>query len=65
LLSDPSQLESVDLACRSAGWFWKKHGLNELADHQDFLLITKRINGGTNGWANRLALYKKAQEVLA
>jgi len=65
LLSDPSSLEHPDLACRSAAWFWHKRGLNELADKGDFRTITKRINGGLNGWADRLAFYEKAQEVLS
>ena len=53
------------VACRSAGWFWKKHGLNELADAENFLIITRRINGGINGLAAREALYEAAQEVFA
>lgn len=65
LLTKPELLEDPESACRSAGWFWKTHGLNELADTGDFLRITKRINGGTNGLADRQALYGKAQEVLA
>ena len=51
-------------ACRSAGWFWKTHGLNELADKGDQVAVTRRINGGTNGLAERLALFNVAQKVL-
>ena len=40
---------AVDVAC----WFWKTHGLNELADSDDVLAVTKRINGGLNGLADR------------
>lgn len=65
LVSNPELLEEPVNACRSAGWFWKTHGLNELADKGNFLLITKRINGGTNGWSDRLALFNRAQQVLA
>lgn len=64
LLAHPELLERVDLACRSAGWFWQDRGLNELADKGDFLLITKRINGGTNGWVARVKYYRRAQQVL-
>lgn len=49
---------------RSAGWFWQTHGLNELADKGDFLTITKRINGGTNGYQDRLAFWERAKKVL-
>jgi predicted chitinase len=38
---------------RIAGLYWKSRGLNQLADRGDFLAITKRINGGTNGLASR------------
>jgi putative chitinase len=58
-------LELPENACRSAGWFWKSRWLNELADKGDFKLLTKRINGGFNGYADRLALFNKAQQVLA
>lgn len=64
LVNDPDRLSSPRLAVRSAGWFWKGHGLNELADMPDFIKITRRINGGTNGLAERQALYAKAKTVL-
>lgn len=65
LLADPEILSKPDLAARSAGWFWKAHGLNELADVGDFMRITRKINGGTNGMDDRMALYEVAKEVLA
>lgn len=65
LLAQPELLERPVLACRSAGWFWHDNGLNELADKEDFMLIVKRINGGTNGWAERRQLYANALTVLA
>ena len=65
LLAHPELLEEPESACRSAGWFWKTHGLNELADAGDQVKITRRINGGTNGLADRLALFQIAQKVLA
>ena len=65
LIAHPELLESPVLACRSAAWFWRSHGLNELADAGDQTKVTRRINGGTNGLADRLALFKVAQQVLA
>lgn len=65
LLNTPELLETPVYAALSAGWFWHRAGLNSLADKGDFLSITKRINGGTNGLADREALYKRALEVLA
>ncbi|AXK52362.1 glycoside hydrolase family 19 protein [Pseudomonas protegens] len=64
LLNTPELLESPVYAALSAGWFWQKAGLNTLADKGDFLAITKRINGGTNGLADREALYERALKVL-
>lgn len=58
-------LQTPEGACRSAGRFWQSHGLNELADKGDFKLITKRINGGFNGYQDRLAYFERAQQVLA
>ncbi len=64
LLAHPEFLESAVLACRSAAWFWRSRGLNELADAGDQVKVTRRINGGTNGLADRLALYERARQVL-
>jgi putative chitinase len=64
LLDHPELLETPKNAVRSAAWFWKVRGLNELADVGDFMGITRRINGGLNGYDQRVALYGKAQEAL-
>ncbi|MDP9526165.1 glycoside hydrolase family 19 protein [Pseudomonas protegens] len=64
LLNTPELLEAPVYAALSAGWFWQRAGLNTLADKGDFLTITKRINGGTNGLADREALYQRALKVL-
>lgn len=65
LISDPVQLAQPELAARSAAWFWADRGLNELADAGEFERITKRVNGGLNGYAERCALWEAAKEVLA
>jgi putative chitinase len=65
LLEQPELLEEPELAALSAGWFWKTHGLNELADEEQFRTITKRINGGFNGLDDRIAFWSRAREVLA
>jgi putative chitinase len=65
LIERPELLEQPDNATRSAGWFWNSRRLNVLADKGDFLLVTKRINGGTTGFADRMAYYQRATEVLA
>jgi putative chitinase len=63
-VNNPHLLQAPVCACRSAGYFWKKHGLNELADAEEFISITKRINGGTTGEAEREQIYMLAKAVL-
>jgi len=65
LLAAPDLLEQPEWAAMSAAWFWSSNGLNELADAGRFEDITRRINGGTHGQPQRLALWRAGQEVLA
>ncbi|MGU9821169.1 glycoside hydrolase family 19 protein [Pseudomonas sp. LF242] len=65
LISTPELLELPQHAAMSAAWFWSTRGLNTLADQKDFAKITKRINGGLTGQADRQALYDRALKVLA
>lgn len=60
LISQPELLERPDFATRSAAWWWKAHGLNQLADNGAFEQITRKINGGTNGLADRQAYFRRA-----
>ncbi|QAY85412.1 glycoside hydrolase family 19 protein [Pseudomonas arsenicoxydans] len=64
LVNHPELLEQPQYACMSAAWFWATKGLNTLADAGDFERITRRINGGLNGQADRLVLWEKARAVL-
>lgn len=64
LLENPDLLVDKNHACMSAIWFWNRNHLNTYADAKDFLNLTKRINGGTNGLRDRENYYKKAIEIL-
>jgi putative chitinase len=64
LLGSPEKLLEPQYAALSAGWFWSKHGLNELADAQEHGIITKRINGGTLGLDDRIIKTTKVLSVL-
>lgn len=64
LISHPELLEQSGAAASSAAWWWANHGLNGYADLGQFDRITKIINGGTNGAADRLALYGAAKKAL-
>lgn len=63
-LEKPELLEEDSAATRSAGWFWYKSNLNTLADEGKFELITKKINGGLNGYADRFKLFQRALEII-
>ncbi|WP_038909449.1 glycoside hydrolase family 19 protein [Dickeya oryzae] len=60
LITSPELLESPQYAALSAGWFWSENKLNSLADIGDIVKITRRINSGMIGLAERQALYKQA-----
>ena len=64
LVEQPELLEQPEFAALSAAWFWWDRGLNELADAGLFDRITRVINGGNNGEADRRALWAVAKEVL-
>lgn len=65
LLRTPELLEQAEWAAKSAAWFWSSRNLNALADAGEFIGITRRINGGLNGLAERQAYYLAALKVLA
>jgi len=64
LVGSPALAAAPVVAFSTAGLFWQKNGLNELADARDFVTITRRINGGTNGLADRQMYYERAKAVL-
>ena len=61
-LVEPDLLEQPELAAMSAGWYWSTRKINNLADAQDVLGMTKRINGGTNGLDDRQMRYSRLIE---
>lgn len=65
LVNNPELAETPEVAMRVAAAFWDDHGLNELADRGDIRGITKRINGGQNGLADRARYTRKATQILA
>ena len=51
-------------AIESACWFWDENNLNDIADTDDVVKMTRRINGGKIGLADRQSRYIKCMEVL-
>nr|WP_224243534.1 glycoside hydrolase family 19 protein [Hyalangium gracile] len=58
LAADPS------VGFRTAAWFWNSRNLNSLAEAGNFREVTRRINGGYNGLADREAYYQRALNAL-
>lgn len=69
-INEPEKLELPGAASLSAGWFWNLKKLNKYADANDFLKISKLINGVNrntwlpNGWEDRVSKWKICKDVL-
>lgn len=57
-------LRSYEGAVHSAVWFWVQNGLNKLADKNDIMGITKRINGGYHGLQDRTDRFRRIIQIL-
>ena len=68
ILANPDLVSSKH-ALSSAAWFWKKNGLNLIADtgssSEVVTKITKRVNGGTIGLPDRIKHFKEYHALLA
>jgi putative chitinase len=58
LACDP--MISVRIACH----YWQTRSINHPADADNLILVTRLINGGSNGLADREACLARAKEVL-
>lgn len=65
VVSYPNLVAKLPLSVDVAGWFWTVvKDLNPLADADDVRTITKRINGGLNGYEDRKKLLALAKKLL-
>lgn len=64
-INEPQLVAMRDNAALVAAWYWKTHGLNELADRGDQITITRKINGGIIGLDDRIAKTDNALTILA
>jgi putative chitinase len=62
LVTYPDNLLDPQIALLSAIWFWKANNLDKIADYD---AVTKAINGGTHGAADRNARLARAKKALA
>lgn len=60
-VGNPEKLARPRWAARGAAWWWRTHGCNQLADTGDFVAVTRRINGGTNGLEDRQRYYRRCR----
>jgi putative chitinase len=63
LLGKPELLAQSPHSELASGQWWKDHDCNSFCDRDDFVGLTRRINGGVNGLADRQALYGTARKV--
>lgn len=64
LIARPSLLAQPLGAVRSSMWFWEKSGCNILADADNIMQITKKINGGYIGLEERKKYLARAKKVI-
>lgn len=64
LLDHPELLSDPKYGAMSAGWEWDRGNLNKWADEGNFEKVTRIINGGLNGYADRLDRWAKAKTAL-
>lgn len=67
VVKHPEKVAEFPFNQMASMWFWQQNGLNKIADSDDggsactdiVTRITKRVNGGTNGLAQRLCYYRR------
>lgn len=64
VLADPDLLAEPDTGMLAGCIYWRERGCAALADAGDFVGLTQRINGGTNGLADRKAARQRASLIL-
>ena len=64
-VDNPKALADIEWAGLGPAWYWTvaRTDINDLSDVGDLVTVTRRINGGTNGLADRAARYKRATAV--
>ena len=61
--ADPVKLEEFPWALLSAISYWRRRNINRLADRDDVVAVTRTINGGENGLADRKRYLAKAKAI--
>ena len=64
VMTYPELLESPELAVMVAGWYWEMRNVNAMADRDDVVSVTRKVNGGRNGLAQRVDFLNRAKLIL-
>ena len=62
---DPDLVATPQYAAMTAGWFWNTNGCNPLAEVEDWIGLTKKINGGVIGLDDRIKQTQRAVAVFS
>jgi predicted chitinase len=65
LVGKPELAAQFPAAALTAALYWRKRGINAPADRDDLEAVTRKINGGLNGIADRRAYLASAKRALA
>jgi predicted chitinase len=65
LVGKPELAAQFPAAALTAALYWRKRGINAPADRDDIEAVTRKINGGTNGLADRRAYLAVVKRALA
>ena len=57
-------MQTFEGALQSACWFWETNNLNAIADAGDIVRMTKVINGGDIGLADRTEKFNHIKQIL-
>jgi putative chitinase len=63
-INAPEKVAQLPYCVLSAVYYWDVNKLNQFADKDDFHTITVRINGGVNGYDERLMYLNRAKKYL-
>jgi putative chitinase len=63
-IEKPELVENPPYAIMVAGWYWDSRNINKLADQDDSKAVTRAINGGLNGYSDRIKYLERAKKTL-
>jgi putative chitinase len=65
LVNNPTLAAQPALSLKIACEYWKRHSINADCDRDDVQAVTRKVNGGLNGLADRITFTQKAKAAVA